>query len=297
MKTLPIIEQHIHGAYGIDFNKAGVNEIVGLTEKLRQDGVGGIFPTLVTDTFENTKRQINVIKEASKKTSSILGIHLEGIFLNPEKKGIHNNKHFMDLTIENYKKIEDDFIRIVTLAPELDKGLIGYLNTKGVKVQAGHCTGWLKDKNSGVINGLTHTFNAMTGITHRGTSTALSGLLDDNIYAEVIADGIHVSDDAFRLLTRVKPADKIMLVSDAIPITHSNIKEAYFADSKIFFDGKRACSAEGTLAGSTNLISDMVKRLGKLGLFSTQYIKNVYDYHNIEPKGEIEWDSNFNIVT
>ena len=61
MKTLPIIEQHFHGAYGVDFNKAGINDIINLSQKLRNDGIIGFFPTLVTDTLENTKRQISVI--------------------------------------------------------------------------------------------------------------------------------------------------------------------------------------------------------------------------------------------
>ena len=99
MKTLPIIEQHFHGAYGVDFNKAGVNDIIMLSRKLRDNGIIGFFPTLVTDSVENTKRQIDVIKKASKECNGILGIHLEGIFLNPAKKGIHNTKHFMALTV------------------------------------------------------------------------------------------------------------------------------------------------------------------------------------------------------
>ena len=198
MKTKLIVEQHFHGAYGVDFNKASVNEIVDLAEKLRKIGIGKFFPTLVTDSVGNTKRQISVIKEAAKKTKSIMGIHLEGIFINPEKKGIHNPEHFLPLTVDNYRLLEDDFIKIVTLAPELDEGLIDYLREKNIKVQAGHCVGF------GNVNGATHTFNAMSGITHRGTSTALSALISDNVYAEIIADGIHVSDDALKLFFKAK---------------------------------------------------------------------------------------------
>ena len=294
MRTLPIIEQHFHGAYGVDFNKAGVNEIVTLSNKLKQDGIGGFFPTLVTDTVENTKRQISVIKEASSKCNGILGIHLEGIFLNPLKKGIHNIEHFLALTAENYKKLEDDFIKIVTLAPELDKGLIGYLKSKGIKVQAGHCMGWA----SGDLkpDGATHMYNAMAGISHKGESTALSAILDDEVYTEVIADGIHVNDNALKLLFRTKPKDKIILVSDSLPITHSNIKATTFADSKIFFDGEKARANDGTIAGSTNLLNDIIKILGKKKLFDPKFIENTYTYHNIEPKGELIWDENFNIV-
>lgn len=291
MKTPLIIEQHFHGAYGVDFNKAEVNEIVDLASKLQELGIGGFFPTLVTDSVENTKRQISIIKQASKKTKSILGIHLEGIFINPEKKGIHNPEHFLDLTIENYQKLEDDFIKIVTLAPELDKGLIAYLKSKGVKVQAGHCTGW------GKVDGVTHTFNAMSGVSHRGVSTALNALVDDSVYAEIIGDGLHVSDEALKLFFKSKPDNKVILISDSLPITYSDLRETVFADSKIYYDGNSATSAEGTIAGSTKLLPEIIKILGKKGLFKPIFIENTYRYHGLEPVGEIEWDDEFNIIS
>ena len=244
-KTPLMIEQHIHGAFGIGANTCTADEIIVLADKLLEHGIGGFFPTLVTDSAENIKRQIAVIKEASKKCNRILGIHLEGIFINPDKKGINNPEHFLPLTVENYKLIEDDFIKIVTLAPELDEGLIEYLLSKGIKVQAGHCVGG--DLSN--VDGTTHTFNAMSGVNHRGNSAALSALINDNLYTEVIADGVHVSDDALKLLFKAKPSDKIILVSDALPITESSLKEAVFADSKIYFDGIKAVSKDGTIAG------------------------------------------------
>ena len=125
IKSKLIIEQHFHGAYGIDFACCGEDEVLELSKKLIEHGIGGFFPTLATDTIENIKRQIQIFKSANQKQTpdmaKILGVHLEGIFLNPEKKGIHDETQFMKLTIENFKKIEDDFIKIVTLAPELDK--------------------------------------------------------------------------------------------------------------------------------------------------------------------------------
>ena len=274
------LEQHIHGAFGVDFNSAGVNEILYLADKLYEHGIGAFFPTLVTDSVENIKRQISVIKEAASKNKRILGIHLEGVFINPEKKGIHNSEHFMSLTVENYKLIEDDFIKIVTLAPELDEGLIDYLKSKGVKVQAGHCVGGELSK----VDGVTHTFNAMSSVSHRGTSTALSALINDDVYTEIIADGVHVSDDALRLLFKSKPNDKVILISDALPITHSDMKEIFFADSKIYYDGVKATSAEGTIAGSTMLLDEITERLEKLGLFKPELIENAWKYHGLNPK-------------
>ena len=461
MKTKLLIEQHFHGCFGIDFNKASVDDILYLSKEILKYGIGGIFPTIVTDSVENTKRAIKNIKEASQKQTSdmakILGIHLEGIFINPEKKGIHNPKHFLAPTIENYKLIEDDFIKIVTLAPEMceakqlssqaakesgklkvesgkldnfqfstfnfqldTSNLINYLTSQGIKVQAGHCTGGDLTGCSGV----THLFNAMSGITHRGKSTALSALINDDIYTEIIADGVHVSDDALKLLFKTKPLDKIILISDCLPCTkaakqlssqaakldnseilqiqqtdknlstfqpfnHStnnypspqpspsrgegachdspstfqpfnpstekdlspyrpvslspSIMQFTFADETIYYDGKKATSKEGTLAGSTTLLPDIIKRLailfedksgkwkvenGKLeqsaptlpspvGRVSEgqegvelsetsllpylhtsikQLVTNPYTYHNIDLKGSIEWDEDWNII-
>lgn len=303
MKTKLLIEQHFHGCFGVDFNKATVEQVLELSKKIFQYGIGGIFPTLVTDTLENTRHAIDVIKAASeiqtKDMAKILGIHLEGIFLNPEKKGIHNQEHFLAPTVENYKLIENDFIKIVTLAPELDKDfeLSKYLLSKGVKVQAGHCEGG----DLSCCTGATHLFNAMSGVVHRGKSTALSALIDDNLYAEVIADGVHVSDDALKLLFKSKPLDKIILVSDSLPITKSDKKEMIFADEKVYYDGVRATSAEGTIAGSTTLLPEIIKRLYKSGLLFSyeefeQLIENPYHYHNLDIKGSIEWDDDWNII-
>lgn len=272
-----LLEQHIHGAFGVDFNTANAEEVLYVAEKLVEYGIGAFFPTLVTDSIANLNRQISVIKEAAKKSPRILGIHLEGNFINPEKKGIHNPKHFLPLAVKDYKLIEDEFIKIVTLAPEFDKGLIEYLHSKQVKVQAGHCTGW------GDVDGVTHIFNAMSGINHREQSTALMALIDDNVYTEIIADGIHVSDEALKLLLKSKPDNKIILISDSLPITHSDIKETVFADSKIYYDGKRAISSDGTIAGSTMLLNEIVERLKHLGLFKPQYVLNAWEYHGIEP--------------
>lgn len=297
MKTKLFIEQHFHGCYGVDFNTASVDDVLYLAQRILKEGVGYIFPTLVTDNIENIQCQIKTIKSAAEKQTAdmakICGIHLEGIFLNAKKKGIHDSKYFLVPNVKNFQLLEDDFIKIVTLAPELVKdNLFEYLHSKGVKIQAGHCVGG--DLTG--CNGVTHTFNAMSGVTHRGTSTALSALIDDNVYTEIIADGIHVSDDAIKLLCRTKQMNKILLVSDCLPCTHSDISEFTFAGSKIYYDGDKAASKDGTIAGSTKLLPDIVKIMGKKDIFNRQYISNSYDYHRLESYGEIEWDEDFNII-
>lgn len=311
MQTKLIIEQHFHGCFGIDFNKATVEDVLYLSKEILKYGIGGIFPTLVTDSVENIKRATAVIKEAASRQTTgmakILGIHLEGIFINPEKKGIHNPVHFMLPTIENYKLVEDDFIKIVTLAPELVPGanrqigeeansLISYLRSKNVKVQAGHCVGG--DLTG--CTGATHLFNAMSGVAHRGETTALSALIEDEIYTEIIGDGIHVSDKALELVFKAKPIDKVLLISDSLPITCSDLKEMVFADEKVYYDGVKATSKEGTIAGSTTMIPKIIKRLNNVGLVDDnqifQLIQNPYDYHNVEFEGSVEWDNYWNVV-
>ena len=128
----------------------------------------------------------------------------------------------------------------------------------------------------------------MSGISHRGASTSLSALVNDNIYTEIIADGIHVSDDALKLLLKCKPADKILLVSDCLPCTHSSVKEFNFAGSKIYFDGKCATSKDGPIAGSTKLLPDIIKILADKNLFNPNWIDNLYVYHNLPFIGEVE---------
>ena len=297
MKTKLIVEPHIHGAFGIDFNKASVEDVLFVAKKMLSYGIGGVFPTLVTDSVENIKRQIGIIKQASElqkeDSAKILGIHLEGIFLNANKKGIHNSEYFLPLTVENYKKVEDDFIKTITIAPELDEGLLEYLSDKDIKIQAGHCEGG----NLSYCSGVTHLFNAMKGIAHRGSSTALSALIDDNIYTEIIGDGVHLSDDILKLVFKSKSIDKIILISDALPITYSDLRQTTFADEIIYYDGVKAASKDGTIAGSTTLVPAIVKILGKKGFLNEQFIENVYNYHKIFIDGELEWDNDYNIVS
>lgn len=344
-KSNLLIEQHFHGCYGVDFSTCGVDNVLFLAQKLLRHGIGGFFPTLVTDSVESIKRQISVIKQAKEKQTlemaEILGIHLEGVFINPDKKGIHNPEWFLRPTVENYKLIESsdggDFIKIVTLAPELDEGgeLSRYLTLKGVKVQAGHCTGSDLSKCSGV----THLFNAMEGISHRNPSTALSALIDDKIYTEIIADGIHLSDEILELVFKCKPENKVILVSDSLPITGVSLPspletvpnktieyrfvrgkgvsqheervleklgegsfiKTMFAGSEIFYDGKKATSKEGTIAGSTAVLDELIKRHScikpeKFDQFVRMASDNLYQYHGVKLDGCVYWDDDFNII-
>lgn len=255
-------EIHTHGGYGINFNSASVDDIVEFSCLIFKRGIDSFCPTLATDTKENLKKQIKNIKEASLKTAAarILGIHLEAIYLNPEKKGIHPLELLEKPSIEHYQDIEDDFIRIVTLAPELEGSseLIEYLHKKGVKVQAGHT----KATSLNSVDGITHLFNAMDGISHKYSSTA-SLALNSDIYTEVIADGVHICDEVLKIIFKVKNPEKLILISDSLPIAHFEGEKIIFCNHEVFRGGK---SSDGTLAGSSMFLDEIVERIVSKGL-------------------------------
>ena len=135
-----LVEQHIHGAFGIDFMNCTVDDLLFVSTKLVQYGVTAYFPTIMTDDIDVIIERIFIVKQAmakqTKNSAQIACIHLEGPFINPDKAGIHEVCYIQPLNVDIYKKIEDEIIKIVTLAPELDNGLIDYLKSKNVNISA-----------------------------------------------------------------------------------------------------------------------------------------------------------------
>ncbi|MBR1616531.1 hypothetical protein IJ670_00115 [bacterium] len=292
-KSKKYIDIHTHGAFGIDFNSANYDEINFALEKYYSNSICAICPTLVGDLDENIFRQLSLFKKIRqeqlknpKKQALILGVHLEGTFLSPQKAGIQNPKNFKKLTKENFKNLVkdcQDIIKIVTLAPEEDEGLIDYLNSQNIITQAGHTTGQTIQNCKGV----THIFNAMSGIHHRKKSIALEALLDDNIYVEVIADLVHLSKDILNLILKCKPKNRILFVSDCLPCAKTN-KEIIFCDKKIYPNGK---DENGTLAGSYKLLSEICENLVQNNIIfediDTFSFKNQINYLKLQ-KHEID---------
>ena len=301
-----IIEQHIHGGFGVNFNTCKVEDVIYFLENIKNYGVSKIYPTLHTDSIENLNRQIKVIYEASKieNTVNIMGIHLEGPFINPNKAGVHNPDIIRKPNLNDYKKIveglEEDFIKIVTLAPELDEGyeLTDYLTQKGVIVSAGHTLA--EDLNK--VKQVTHLFNAMGGISHKQNMTAAEALINDNIYTEIIADGNHIVDDTLRLIFKTKPNNKIILISDALPIAHSKNEKETFMNQEIFLNGNCAKTKDGILAGSAIFVFEIIKRLVKNNILDIETAfnmasKNIAENLKIEHGTMLEIDENFNILS
>ena len=308
MKTFfvnSIIEQHIHGGFGVDFNTCSVEDVFYFLKNIRNYGVSKVYPTLHTDNIDVMNNQLKVLFEASKINSDvkIMGVHLEGPFINPQKAGVHSSDIIKKPNLKDYKRIidgvDEDFVKIVTLAPELDENgeLIDYLNQKGVVVSAGHTlTDDLKN-----VSQVTHLFNAMGGISHKMNSTATMALCDDNIYTEVIADGNHIVDEVLKLVFKIKPKDKIILISDALPIAHSDNNVEKFMGKDIYLNGSCAKTKDGVLAGCAVFVFDIIKRLVKNEILDPEDAflmasKNIAEHLNIGHASMLEIDENFNIL-
>ena len=257
------IDNHIHGSFGINFNYSTYDETKFLLKELYKKNIKGICPTLVGDNIQNIQRQLSIFKKIKEeqlqnieKETLIIGAHLEGSFLSPEKSGIQDKNVFLKPTIKNFLSLVggfEDIIKIVTIAPEEDIDLIDYLNEKNIITQAGHTVG-SELKNT---KGVTHLFNAMNPIHHRNSSLALNALINDEIYCEVIGDLIHLNKDILTLILKTKPKNRILLISDSLP--NSNYQEEIiFCNKKINSQGK---DEKGVLAGSNKTLDEICLKL------------------------------------
>ena len=259
-----IIDIHTHGGFGVNFNRACVEDIHKFAKKIKEHSYDAFCPTLASDTPENLHGALKNIsrymqKGQDKDCARVLGIHLECGFLNPEKKGTHSKEDLFEPNIENWFKHFKEFtenIKIVTLAPELDKNqeLQKYLISQGIKVQAGHTAA----DNVGLCDGVTHLFNAMPALSHKKDNVTSQSLTDDNIFVEFIGDLIHTTKNMAKLLFNTKDKSKILLISDSLPITHSNLESIEFCNHKVFKNGK---GEGGELAGSVKFLDEIAQNL------------------------------------
>jgi N-acetylglucosamine-6-phosphate deacetylase len=297
IETTGIVEQHIHGAFGYDFMNCSLEEILIVAKLLRDCGVTAFFPTIMTDDIEKIKDRINIVEKAmklqDKNSAQIIGVHLEGPFINPEKSGIHEKKYILPLEIDLFKKIENDVIKIVTVANEFDNNnqFTNYLKSKGVKVSIGHSV----SSDLSNANQVTHLYNAMGGFTHRGNSTVVSALVNDEIYTEIIADSMHVSDEVLKITFKQKDLTKILLISDALPLAHSDKKEHIFAGQKIYNKNGKLVNKDGVFAGSSMLLCDIIKNLADKKIISLKECLqassiNQLQYHNIKNTLKVIWN-------
>ena len=276
------VDLQINGALGLAFPDVEMGDFDRLTaicDFLWGQGVDGFLPTIVTTSIENIHRSLAVfakfIAQQPPNTAQILGIHLEGPFLNPQKRGAHPVEYLMPLTIDSITKILDQYagmVKVITLAPELDQTgmVIPYLRSVGIIVSLGHSQANFDQAESAFTTGasmVTHAFNAMPGLHHREPGLLGSALTQSHVQCGFIADGQHVHPAMLKVLLRSGEYSKgLFLVSDALsPLGLADGKYPWDTREIEVINGT-ARLPDGTLSGTTRSLLVGVQNLVAWGI-------------------------------
>ena len=258
-----LIDIHVHGAEDYDTRTRRQDDILRIASIHGARGTGGLLPTVYPGPVEAMRENMTAIRramDAQRQGAEILGVHLEGPFLNPERAGSLDGKSFAEPSVEMLERLIEDFediIKIMTVAPELPGALkvIERCREKGFLVHMGHSDASFEQAEEGKragATGITHLFNAMRGFHHREPGLAGFGLMDEDVYVEVIADLAHLHPQCFKMLFDMKQPEKIILVSDSV-------KGPGWGNGPVRGPG-------GMLMGSGIVLADAVKNLTSLGV-------------------------------
>lgn len=251
------IDVQVNGGGGVLLNdeptEAGVRRIV---EAHRKAGTTGCLPTLITDRAEVMER-LAANASAASQIPGVLGFHLEGPAISKMRKGIHLETEIRipdagDLAV--MKSFGDCGRSLVTLAPEcVPPSLIDALIGAGLRVAAGHTDATaiqLERAADRGVTGVTHLFNAMSQLTARAPGVVGAVLDDERLFAGIICDRLHVDPANLRIARHCKGPDRLMLVTDAMPLVGTDRRHFLLQGRKITLEGDRLTGPDGTLAGA-----------------------------------------------
>ena len=271
------VDLHVHGWGGFDAMGSRA-DLDGMARALLRRGVTSFLPTAVTaglgalEAFADRVRDWMPGEPADG--AAALGFNLEGPFISPDRKGAQNPA-FIAIPAGVPRQALQALLpglRVMTVAPEVEGGLdlIRWLTANGVVASLGHSAATLDEARAGHAAGArttTHLFNAMSGIAHRAPGLAVAALIDDSVYVELIADGQHVHPSLWPIVARTKPPDRLVLVSDALPIAGLGDGRTAIGGLEVDVLGGRATLAgTDTLAGSVIALDAAVRNLVGGGL-------------------------------
>jgi N-acetylglucosamine-6-phosphate deacetylase len=264
-----LIDLQLNGGFGFDFT-SDPESIWTVAGRLPRYGVTSFLPTIVTSPMEAAACAQEVLRRgppAGFRGAWPIGLHLEGPFLNPDKRGAHNPLHLRqpDLAaIAGWSAREG--VRLVTLAPELSSAheLIRCLRERGVVVSAGHSMATYEQAAAALEAGVaygTHLFNAMPPLDHRRPGLAALLLADPRAVVGLIADGVHLHPGLVNLVWRAKGAPGINLVTDAMAALGMPAGRYKIGDFEAVVDADSARLPDGRLAGSVLSLDQALRNL------------------------------------
>lgn len=260
------IDVHSHGGYGIDNMDADPELIHEMTQKMLQEGITSYFPTTMTQSDENIENALAAIGEAAKKNPMIQGIHLEGPFVSPAYKGAQPEQFMRAAdadTMKRWNEISGGNLRLVTYAPEMGdvSDFEQYCLDNQIVLSAGHSGATYEQLMASNVSHITHLFNGQLGLHHREIGVAGFALLEDDVYAEMIVDGYHITPKMVKLALKAKGADHILLITDSMRAKGQPEGESELGGQQVFVKDKQARLENGSLAGSVLTFIDAFKNI------------------------------------
>lgn len=271
------IDEHIHGAGGSDVMDGSVDGLKNMAKTLLKEGTTCFLATTMTQSKSNILKALSATLDYKRLNyedgAEVLGVHLEGPYISEKYAGAQPKEFIVKPTKEEfleYYEASGKLIKIVTIAPEeVGCDFIKYIKGLGIIPSVGHSDAKRKDMEEALafgLNSVTHTFNAQTPLRHRDIGVAGSGLYEDELYCEVICDTVHVSPSALKLLIKVKPKDKIILITDAMRAKGMGDCVSELGGQKVIVSNGEARLVGGTLAGSVLKMNDAIKNLVRLNV-------------------------------
>ncbi|WGS63942.1 N-acetylglucosamine-6-phosphate deacetylase [Marinitoga aeolica] len=287
------VDTHTHGYMGVDFMNAPKEDLKRWAELNFSHGVTKFYPTTVSA----SKKQLKEIVNNFQSILSISGIHLEGPYINKEKKGAQNEAYIYPPKLEDLKEIINENVKLITMAPEVENffEVIDYLKGNGVIISLGHSNAnyelFKKALEKNIIR-ITHFPNAITSLHHRSIGGVGAGLLE-KFKLEMIVDKIHSSPEFIKLVYKTKNIDDIILITDSISATNLEDGEYSLGGLKVIVKDKKATLEDGTIAGSTLTFDDGVRNFYNITQCSLKELAKVSSYNalqnlNIKNEGRIK---------
>ena len=281
------LDTQVNGGGGVLFNDAPTVETLRTIGRAhRRFGTAGLLPTLISDDLSVIEEAIEAVRMAmAQRVPGIIGVHIEGPFISEARKGVHDPAKFRDLDERGVELLTSLGIgrTLVTLAPEVtDAETIRRLARAGVVISAGHTDATfeqMKDAFRNGVTGLTHLFNAMSPLTSREPGTVGAALDDPACWCGLIVDGRHVHPAVLRLALRSRPADRFMLVTDAMPIVGSDGDHFMLQGRRVSVRDGVCVDDNGTLAGAAIDMSMAVRNaVSLLGIPLEQAVRMASTY-------------------
>jgi N-acetylglucosamine-6-phosphate deacetylase len=261
-----LIDWQVNGGGGVLFNDAPTVEgIAAIVAAHRGDGTTSLLPTLITDAPKKLEAALAAAAEAQRTIPGALGIHVEGPFIDPRRKGAHPAAFIRSMTRQDADQLiaAKAGVMVVTLAPaSVSNELIARLSQAGIVVSIGHAEATAEQAETAFAAGaraVTHLYNAMSQLGHREPGLVGAGLADPEIVCGLIADGHHVHRTAARAAFRAKGARGIALISDAMPPAAGGPKTFNLEGRLVTQVGTRLTLEDGTLAGAAITLMDAVR--------------------------------------